>query len=43
MEELNKLFPEEYTGDIYAAYHENTWMTYIYDQLPQLAEERMGS
>lgn len=28
VEELNKLFPEEYTGDIYAAHHENTWMTY---------------
>lgn len=26
--ELNELFPEEYTGDIYAAHHENTWMTY---------------
>ena len=26
--ELNRLFPEEYTGDIYAAHAENTWMTY---------------
>lgn len=28
VEELNKLFPQEYTGDIYAAHAENTWMTY---------------
>lgn len=26
--EFNELFPEEYTGDIYAAHAENTWMTY---------------
>ena len=26
--ELNRLFPEEYTSDIYAAHAENTWMTY---------------
>ena len=26
--ELNELFPQEYTGDIYAAHAENTWMTY---------------
>ncbi|MBO4451029.1 MAG: glycosyl hydrolase family 98 [Bacteroidaceae bacterium] len=26
--EFNRYFPEEYTGDIYAAHHENTWMTY---------------
>ena len=26
--EFNKLFPQEYTGDIYAAHAENTWMTY---------------
>ena len=26
--EFNKLFPQEYTGDIYASHHENTWMTY---------------
>lgn len=26
--ELNALFPQEYTGDIYAAHNENTWMTY---------------
>ena len=25
---LNELFPQEYTGDIYAAHAENTWMTY---------------
>ena len=25
---MNKLFPQEYTGDIYAAHAENTWMTY---------------
>lgn len=28
VEEFNSLFPQEYTGDIYAAHHENTWMTY---------------
>ena len=28
VEELNQLFPQEYTGDIYAAHAENTWMTY---------------
>lgn len=28
VEEFNKLFPEEYTGDIYASHIENTWMTY---------------
>lgn len=28
VEELNQLFPEEYHGDIYAAHHENAWMTY---------------
>ena len=27
-ERTNRLFPEEYTGDIYAAHAENTWMTY---------------
>jgi hypothetical protein len=26
--EFNNLFPEEYTGDIYAGRHENTWVTY---------------
>ncbi|MCE5187446.1 MAG: carbohydrate-binding protein [Planctomycetaceae bacterium] len=26
--ELNNLFPEEYTGDIYASRHENAWVTY---------------
>lgn len=26
--ELNRLFPQEYTGDIFAARHENTWVTY---------------
>lgn len=26
--EFNELFPEEYSGDIYAAHAENTWMTY---------------
>ena len=26
--ELNGLFPEEYTGDIYAGRHENGWVTY---------------
>ncbi|MCF0203311.1 MAG: hypothetical protein HUK08_08105, partial [Bacteroidaceae bacterium] len=26
--EFNTLFPQEYTGDIYAAHAENTWMTY---------------
>ena len=26
--EFNALFPQEYTGDIYAAHAENTWMTY---------------
>lgn len=26
--ELNELFPEEYTGDLYAGRHENTWVTY---------------
>ncbi|WP_297098613.1 glycoside hydrolase family 98 domain-containing protein [uncultured Draconibacterium sp.] len=26
--ELNNLFPEEYTGDIYAGRHENGWVTY---------------
>ena len=26
--ELNQLFPEEYTGDIYAGRHENGWVTY---------------
>lgn len=26
--EFNTLFPQEYTGDIYAARAENTWMTY---------------
>ena len=25
---LNEIFPQEYTGDIYAAHAENTWMTY---------------
>lgn len=28
LEEFNRLFPQEYTGDIYAGRHENTWMTY---------------
>ena len=28
VEEFNKYFPEEYTGDIFAGHHENTWMTY---------------
>ncbi len=28
VKELNELFPQEYTGDIYAAHAENTWMTY---------------
>lgn len=28
VDEFNTLFPEEYTGDIYAAHAENTWMTY---------------
>lgn len=27
-EELNALFPQEYTGDIYAGRHENGWVTY---------------
>lgn len=26
--EFNRLFPEEYTGDIYASHIENSWMTY---------------
>ncbi|MBN1128494.1 MAG: T9SS type A sorting domain-containing protein [Chitinispirillaceae bacterium] len=26
--EFNTLFPQEYTGDIYAGRHENCWMTY---------------
>lgn len=26
--EFNSLFPEEYTGDIFASHIENTWMTY---------------
>lgn len=26
--ELNKLFPEEYTGDLYAGRHENGWVIY---------------
>lgn len=26
--DMNALFPEEYRGDIYAAHHENTWVTY---------------
>ena len=26
--ELNQLFPEEYTGDIFAGRHENGWVTY---------------
>lgn len=26
--EMNTLFPEEYTGDIYASRHENGWVTY---------------
>lgn len=26
--ELNELFPEEYTGDLYAAHNENVWVTY---------------
>ena len=26
--ELNQLFPEEYTGDMYASHMENTWMLY---------------
>lgn len=26
--EFNKLFPEEYTGDIFASHIENSWMTY---------------
>lgn len=28
VKELDALFPQEYTGDIYAAHAENTWMTY---------------
>lgn len=28
VKELNELFPEEYTGDIYAGRHENGWVTY---------------
>ncbi len=28
VEEMNALFPQQYTGDIYAAHQENTWMTY---------------
>ena len=28
VKELDTLFPQEYTGDIYAAHAENTWMTY---------------
>lgn len=28
VEEFNRLFPEEYTGDIYASHIQNTWMTY---------------
>ncbi len=30
MSDLNMLFPEEYTGDMYAARLENTWFTYSY-------------
>lgn len=28
VKEFNTLFPEEYTGDIFAAHIDNTWMTY---------------
>ncbi|MBQ8623586.1 MAG: carbohydrate-binding protein [Oscillospiraceae bacterium] len=28
VEEFNELFPEEYTGDLYAAHYDNVWVTY---------------
>lgn len=30
VQEFNKLFPKEYTGDMYAGRYENTWVTYNY-------------
>jgi hypothetical protein len=35
--ELNSYFPQEYTGDIYAARTENTWLTYNPYKTDQLA------
>jgi len=36
--ELNSLFPEEYTGDLFAGRHENGWITYNPFKTGQLAK-----
>jgi hypothetical protein len=37
--EFNTLFPEEYTGDIFAAHVDNTWMTYNPYQYDDVLDE----
>ncbi len=39
VDEFNKLFPEEYHGDIFAGRHENTWMTYNAYQYDDVLDE----